>query len=106
MSNCHESFKVKKQQTNTNGFGTTNDKQDSSNDVKTQNADTHNAQAPVSDAIPTIQSVEPTTVETEPECDQIMQQVDEPLNLTITKIDDKNYSIDLSSGALDLSLKK
>lgn len=76
--------------------------------AETQNDDTHSAEGPVSDDFPQTQSL--TTAATAPECDQKMQTDDEPLNLTIQKIVGQAYSgldvIDLTSGALDLRLKK
>lgn len=58
----------------------------------------HTIEAPVSDAIPPMQPVELTVKG--PVRDQ-----DEPLNLTVSKNNGQEI-VDLSSGALDLSLKK
>lgn len=104
--------------TNTHISGTTNDELDSSNCVKThavethdvepQNIDTHNVEAPALDVMPPMQSVELTTASIEPECEQELESDDGPLNLSIQKKIEA-YAIDiidLSSSALDLSLKK
>lgn len=67
-------------------------------DVDTYDTHSHDIEAPISDAIPLMQPVELTVKE--PVCDQV-----EPLNLCVSK-DNGQDVIDLSSGALDLSLKK